>query len=89
MNLRFTDLPGLWQHISYPMSQLSVDSFEEGFGIDAVSPMEIRLGTSLGKSSYGRYLLTLLDSDIKKMGYDTALFEAVELVKVGKRGTRL
>ncbi len=37
----------------------------------------------------GRYLLTLLDSDIKKMGYDTALFEAVELVKVGKRGTRL
>ncbi len=36
-----------------------------------------------------RYLLTVLDADIKKRGYDTALFEAVELVKVGKRGTRL
>jgi glutamine synthetase len=37
LDLRFTDLPGLWQHISYPMSQLSVDSFEEGFGIDGSS----------------------------------------------------
>jgi glutamine synthetase len=36
-DLRFTDLPGLWQHISYPISQLSVDSFEEGFGIDGSS----------------------------------------------------
>ncbi len=37
LDLRFTDLPGLWQHISYPMSQLSEDSFEEGFGIDGSS----------------------------------------------------
>src|SRR5450756_70614 len=36
-DLRFTDLPGLSQHISYPMSQLSEDSFEEGFGIDGSS----------------------------------------------------
>jgi glutamine synthetase len=36
-DLRFTDLPGLNQHISYPMSQLSEDSFEEGFGIDGSS----------------------------------------------------
>ena len=37
LDLRFTDLPGLQQHISYPMSQLSEDSFEEGFGIDGSS----------------------------------------------------
>src|SRR5438552_1295733 len=35
--LRFTDLPGLSQHVSYPMSQLEEDSFEEGFGIDGSS----------------------------------------------------
>ncbi|MBK5291677.1 MAG: type I glutamate--ammonia ligase [Acidobacteriia bacterium] len=37
LDLRFTDLPGLWQHISYPISQLSEDSFEDGFGIDGSS----------------------------------------------------
>ncbi len=37
VDLRFTDLPGLWQHISYPMEQLSESSFEEGFGIDGSS----------------------------------------------------
>src|SRR3954462_5003350 len=37
LDLRFTDLPGLWQHVSYPISQLSEDSFEEGFGIDGSS----------------------------------------------------
>ena len=37
LDLRFTDLPGLWQHVSYPISQLSEDSFEDGFGIDGSS----------------------------------------------------
>ena len=37
VDLRFTDLPGLSQHISYPISQLDEDSFEEGFGIDGSS----------------------------------------------------
>jgi glutamine synthetase len=37
IDLRFTDLPGLSQHVSYPISQLSEDSFEEGFGIDGSS----------------------------------------------------
>ena len=37
VDLRFTDLPGLWQHISYPITQLSEDTFEEGFGIDGSS----------------------------------------------------
>jgi glutamine synthetase len=37
IDLRFTDLPGLSQHVSYPMSELSEDSFEEGFGFDGSS----------------------------------------------------
>ena len=35
--MRFTDLPGLSQHVSYPISQLDEDSFEAGFGIDGSS----------------------------------------------------
>jgi glutamine synthetase len=37
LDLRFTDLPGLQQHISYPITQLDEDKFEEGFGIDGSS----------------------------------------------------
>ena len=37
VDLRFTDLPGLWQHVSYPISQLSEASFSEGYGIDGSS----------------------------------------------------
>src|SRR5205085_9603668 len=37
LDLRFTDLPGLWHHVSYPIEQLSEDSFEEGFGMDGSS----------------------------------------------------
>ncbi|MCC6540308.1 MAG: type I glutamate--ammonia ligase [Bryobacterales bacterium] len=37
VDLRFTDLPGLWQHVSYPISQLTEDCFSEGFGIDGSS----------------------------------------------------
>jgi glutamine synthetase len=37
LDLRFTDLPGLWQHVSYPISQMSEDVFSEGFGIDGSS----------------------------------------------------
>ncbi len=36
-DLRFTDLPGLQQHVSYPISQLDEESFEEGFGFDGSS----------------------------------------------------
>ncbi len=36
-DLRFTDLPGLQQHVSYPISQLDEDAFEDGFGIDGSS----------------------------------------------------
>src|SRR5258708_27398230 len=37
LDLRFTDLPGLWQHVSYPINHLTEDSFEEGFGMDGSS----------------------------------------------------
>src|SRR5260221_1972512 len=37
LDLRFKDLPGLWQHVSYPIHQLTEDSFEEGFGMDGSS----------------------------------------------------
>src|SRR5258706_13218210 len=37
LDLRFTDLPGLWHHISYPINQLEEDSFEDGFGMDGSS----------------------------------------------------
>ncbi len=37
VDLRFTDLPGLSQHISYPITMLEKDSFEDGFGIDGSS----------------------------------------------------
>jgi glutamine synthetase len=34
LDVRFTDLPGLWHHISYSIEQLTEASFEEGFGMD-------------------------------------------------------
>ncbi len=37
LDLRFTDLPGLQHHVSFPIEQLSESSFEEGFGMDGSS----------------------------------------------------
>ena len=37
LDLRFTDIPGLQHHVSYPISQLDESSFEEGFGMDGSS----------------------------------------------------
>ena len=37
LDVRFSDIPGLQHHISYPISELEVDSFENGFGIDGSS----------------------------------------------------
>ena len=36
-DLRFTDIPSLQHHISYPLSELTESSFEEGFGMDGSS----------------------------------------------------
>ncbi len=37
LDLRFTDIPGLQHHISYPITELTEDSFEDGFGMDGSS----------------------------------------------------
>jgi glutamine synthetase len=37
LDLRFTDIPGLWHHVSYPIEQLTESSLEDGFGIDGSS----------------------------------------------------
>ncbi|MGA2583900.1 MAG: type I glutamate--ammonia ligase [Tepidisphaeraceae bacterium] len=37
VDLRFMDFPGLWQHTTAPMSELTLDGFEHGFGFDGSS----------------------------------------------------
>jgi glutamine synthetase len=37
VDLRFTDWPGQWQHCSYPISEISEDTFEDGMGFDGSS----------------------------------------------------
>src|SRR5580704_19217541 len=37
VDLRFKDFPGLWQHTTLPVSELTLESFEHGFGFDGSS----------------------------------------------------
>ncbi len=37
LDLRFSDIPGLQHHVSYPITELEEDSFQEGFGMDGSS----------------------------------------------------
>ncbi|HEY3345698.1 MAG TPA: type I glutamate--ammonia ligase [Anaerolineaceae bacterium] len=37
VDLRFTDMPGTWQHFSVPVRQLTADMFEDGIGFDGSS----------------------------------------------------
>ena len=37
VDLRFIDVPGVWQHVSYPIKELTLESFQDGFGMDASS----------------------------------------------------
>lgn len=37
LDMRFTDIPGLQHHISYPIAMLTEDAFDDGFGIDGSS----------------------------------------------------
>ena len=37
VDCRFMDFPGLWQHTTYPAEELTLESFEEGFGFDGSS----------------------------------------------------
>ena len=37
LDLKFMDFPGIWQHTSFPTTELEEKSFEEGFGFDGSS----------------------------------------------------
>jgi len=37
VDLRFTDLPGTWQHFSIPLKEMTEDLFAEGIGFDGSS----------------------------------------------------
>ena len=37
LDVRFADLPGLWQHVTFPIAQLKETTFEDGFGFDGSS----------------------------------------------------
>jgi glutamine synthetase len=37
IDLRFMDFPGLWQHTTLPVTELTLDSFDHGFGFDGSS----------------------------------------------------
>jgi glutamine synthetase len=37
VDLRFMDFPGLWQHCSYPISEIEEDVFDKGLGFDGSS----------------------------------------------------
>src|SRR3979411_1720875 len=37
VDVRFTDLPGTWQHFSIPLKELGEDTFTDGLGFDGSS----------------------------------------------------
>jgi glutamine synthetase len=37
LDLRFKDLPGLWQHLTVPISEMNEDVFTDGYGFDGSS----------------------------------------------------
>ena len=37
LDLRFTDVPGTWQHVSFPKHEVTEDLFAEGTGFDGSS----------------------------------------------------
>jgi len=36
VSVRFTDLPGSWQHLTFPIGELGEEQFEDGFGFDDI-----------------------------------------------------
>ena len=65
VDLRFMDLPGLWQHFSIPVSELSEGIFEHGFGFDGSS---IRGFQAINESD----MLLIPDPDTAQMDPFTA-----------------
>ena len=37
VDLRFMDFPGVWQHFTIPLSELTESCFDDGFGFDGSS----------------------------------------------------
>ncbi|MFA4924031.1 MAG: type I glutamate--ammonia ligase, partial [Ignavibacteriaceae bacterium] len=37
VDMKFMDMPGQWQHITFPVTQFDASSFEDGFGFDGSS----------------------------------------------------
>jgi glutamine synthetase len=73
LDLRFIDVPGIWQHVSYPIDELTESSFKEGFGFDASS---IRGWASIHESD----MLLIPDPNSAFMD---PFFEAPTLVMIG------
>ncbi len=46
VDLRFTDMPGTWQHFSIPAHDLTAELFEEGIGFDGSSIRGLRRSMS-------------------------------------------
>jgi glutamine synthetase len=55
IDLRFSDIPGLWHHVSYPIAELTEGALEEGYGFDGSS---IRAWAAISESD----MLLLPDS---------------------------
>ena len=46
VDLKFIDVPGLWQHFSIPATELSAEVFEEGLGLTDRVSEDSRASTS-------------------------------------------
>ena len=66
VDLRFIDMPGLWQHFSIPVSELTEELFAEGIGFDGSS---IRGFQAINESD----MLLFPDSDTAQMDPFTAV----------------
>ena len=73
VDLRFMDFPGVWQHFTIPLSELTESCFEDGFGFDGSS---IRGWQEIHQSD----MLVVPDAATAKMD---PFFEAPTLVLIG------
>ena len=53
VDVRFTDTRGKWQHVTFPISQLTEDVFEDGFAFDG-SSVAIQGGVAHGHFQQNR-----------------------------------
>ena len=81
VDLRFVDLPGLWQHFSLPAQDFEAEAFEEGIGFDGSS---IRGFKAIEESAYDRAWLAELGVTEISSAYLDNEFE--QIGRVGKCG---